>query len=55
MVCERMGKLSLGSCESCQSYACLLFLYTHLFLLVGELSMELKRRDVPGSFCFIYL
>lgn len=55
MVCERMGKLSLGSRESCQSHACLLFLYNHLFLSAGEISMELKRRDVPGSFGFIYL
>ena len=54
-MCERMGKLSLGSCESCQGYACLLFLYNHLLLSVGELSIELKRGGVPGSFCFINL
>lgn len=55
MVCERMGKLDADSCESCQSHACLLFLYNHLFLSIGEISMELKRRDVPGSFLDLFI
>lgn len=52
MVCERMGKLSLDSCESCQSHACLLFLQPPISF--RRKRNGTKKERCPGKF-WLYL